>query len=129
MQRGACLCGEVAFELEAQLGDPIACHCRECRRQSGHFFSAVAVPKAAVRMTADAGLAWYRSSDRATRGFCKTCGSTLFWRADEGPTMMVAMGALEAPTGLHLSGHYWVDEKGDYYQITDGLPHHEWGGT
>jgi len=30
---------------------------------------------------------------------------------------MVAMGALEAPTGLRLSGHYWVEEKGDYYDL------------
>jgi hypothetical protein len=32
---------------------------------------------------------------------------------------MVAMGALEAPTGLRLSGHYWVEEKGDYYDLAD----------
>jgi len=127
MQRGACLCGEVAFVVEAEVHDPIACHCRECRRQSGHYFAAVPAPKAAVRMTEEAGLTWYRASDKAARGFCRTCGSTLFWRADEGAMVMVAMGALEAPTGMRLSGHYWVDEKGSYYEITDGLPQHKGG--
>ncbi len=32
------------------------------------------------------------------------------------------MGLFDDPTGLHLSRHTFVGEKGDYYDITDGLP-------
>jgi len=125
MHHGSCLCGAIKLTIDARLKDPIACHCKQCRRQSGHYFSAVAAPKTALRITGDANLRWFRASDIASRGFCKTCGSTLFWRPDDGPTIMVAMAALDAPTGLRLSGHYWCDQKGDYYAIPDTLPCHE----
>ncbi len=125
MHHGSCLCGAIKLTIDARLKDPIACHCKQCRRQSGHYFSAVPAPKTALRITGDANLRWFRASDIASRGFCKTCGSTLFWRPDDGPTIMVAMAALDAPTGLRLSGHYWCDQKGDYYAIPDTLPCHE----
>ena len=32
------------------------------------------------------------------------------------------MGALDAPTGLRLGKHIFVADKGDYYDIADGLP-------
>lgn len=127
MHKGSCLCGAVAFTIDAELREALACHCRQCRQQSGHFFAAVPAPKEAVRLERDAGLAWYRASGTAARGFCDRCGSALFWRGDEAPEIMVAMGSLDAPTGLRLSGHYWVDFKGDYYAIADGLPQHEGG--
>ena len=34
----------------------------------------------------------------------------------------VAMGLFSGPPGLHLSKHTFVGDKGDYYEITDGLP-------
>jgi len=125
MRRGACLCGAVAFTIDAEPSAPIACHCKQCRRQSGHFFSAAAAPKAAIRFEREDGLAWYRASHTATRGFCRDCGASLFWKADKGPSVMVAMGALEDTSELRLSGHYWTDFKGDYYEIADSLPQHE----
>jgi hypothetical protein len=32
------------------------------------------------------------------------------------------MGALDTPTGTRLAIHIFVAEKGDYYDIADGLP-------
>jgi len=129
MHKGSCLCGAVAFEIEAELADPIGCHCKQCRQQSGHYYSAVAAPKSAVRIAQDETLEWYRHTNIATRGFCAACGSTLFWRGDTDAYVMVAMGSLDGPTGLHLKDHYWVDFKGDYYQVADGLPQHQGGGA
>ncbi len=34
----------------------------------------------------------------------------------------IAMGAFDTPTSTHLDKHIFVAEKGDCYQITDGLP-------
>ena len=72
-------------------------------------------------MTEDRGLTWYRSSDIAQRGFCHKCGSPLFWDsgADE---MSINAGSLDPPTGLTLTQHIFVEAKGDYYRIDDGLP-------
>ena len=124
MTKGQCLCGAVVFTIDADLTSPIACHCKQCRQQSGFYFSAVPAPKDAVQFSCKDGLDWYRHTEIATRGFCNQCGSTMFWRADEGPTVMVAMASLDDTTGLSLSGHYWMDFKGDYYDIADGLPQH-----
>jgi hypothetical protein len=122
MQTGSCLCGAVAFAFDGPACAPIACHCEQCRRQSGHAFAATGVAETELTWRRQAGLAWYRASDIASRGFCRICGSTLFWKPDSGGTIMVAMGSLDAPTGLRLDRHVWVSCKGDYYDIADGLP-------
>ena len=56
------------------------------------------------------------------RGFCSICGSFLFWDPTDRDWISIAMGAFDAPTATHLEMHIFVAEKGDYYEITDGLP-------
>lgn len=99
-----------------------ACHCGQCRRQSGHFAVAGDVANADITFQSSETLTWYRSSDFARRGFCKTCGSALFWQMDGSADVSVNTGCLDQPTGLTLASHIFVAHKGDYYQITDGLP-------
>ena len=72
----------------------------------------------------DGPVCWFQSSDQGERGFCPTCGSSLFWREVGGTDggVAVSAGAVDNPTGLELAGHIWVESKGDYYDITDGLP-------
>jgi hypothetical protein len=67
---------------------------------------------------------WYRSSEKVRRGFCSVCGSALFWDPNiEGyQYTSIAMGAFDPPTGVRLAKHTFVGDKGDYYEITDGLP-------
>jgi hypothetical protein len=35
------------------------------------------------------------------------------------------MGAFDSPTGAKLAMHIFVADKGDYYDIGDGLPQNE----
>ncbi len=56
------------------------------------------------------------------RGFCSTCGSVLFWEPIGRDKIAIAMGAFDAPTGTHLEKHIFVADKGDYYDIADGVP-------
>lgn len=125
MHQGSCLCGAVAFSIEAALTDPLTCHCKQCRRQSGHYFAAAHAPKNTIRLSRGEGLAWYRASETAARGFCNQCGSTLFWRSDSGDEIAIALAAIDGPTGLSLGRHVWVNAKGDYYDIGDDLPQEE----
>lgn len=39
---------------------------------------------------------------------------------EEGASILA--GSLDKPTGTRLTGHIFVADKGDYYDITDGLP-------
>ncbi len=125
---GRCLCGAVAFAVDARdLREPGLCHCSQCRRWSGHVWAAVNAPLGDFDiLKGEDALTWFKSSEEARRGFCRECGSALFWHADglaeHKDRMSVAMGALDAPTGLRLDGHIFVADKGDYYDIADGLP-------
>lgn len=118
---GRCLCNTIRFTIQGAMSDLSACHCGQCRRQSGHFQVAAVVAKTDLTFACDTGLAWYRSSEIAKRGFCQRCGSALFWN-DSGPDMSVNIGSLDQSTGLTLANHIFVADKGDYYAIADGLP-------
>ena len=125
MLNGACLCGAVSFEVKGNLEhSPEACHCSQCRKQSGHFFAAVNVRRTALMLRGAEKVTWYQSSERVQRGFCSVCGSSLFWNPtiDGYEWIGVAMGLFASPTGTRLAKHTFVGDKGDYYDIDDGLP-------
>ena len=122
--KGSCLCGAVGFEVDEQVARAIdrtsVCHCGQCRKQSGHVWASAVVPQSAVRIAGEP--VWYEASPVAKRGFCPTCGSFLFWKANDEDTMSVSLGSIDGPTGLRLAHHIFVADKGDYYEIADGLP-------
>ena len=118
---GRCLCGRVTLSAARLEREVVYCHCSQCRRQTGHFYAATAARDADLVVVDDDALAWYAASDTARRGFCRHCGSNLFWKANGGATTSILAGCLDAPTGLRAERHIFVDDKGDYYDIADGL--------
>lgn len=122
MKTGSCLCGAVVFEITGALRASVACHCTQCRKTSGHYWSATQVPTAQLSITKDEGLKWYQSSQTARRGFCQHCGSSLFWQMDGEGATSIGTGTLDGATGVQTSKHIFVKDKGDYYEIKDGLP-------
>jgi hypothetical protein len=121
---GSCLCGRVRFTVAGPLAPPDACHCVQCRRQSGHYFVSTNVARTALVVEGAEHVTWFASSERVRRGFCATCGAFLFWDPPAKDWTAIGMGAFDTPTGTHLEMHIFVAEKGDYYAITDGLPQH-----
>lgn len=122
MHKGSCLCGAVTFEVDGPLNPPDACHCSQCRKQSGHYWAATDVAKDKLTLHGADNLTWYQASDKARRGFCSTCGSFLFWEAIGREEFGIGMGAFDGPTDTKLALHIFVADKGDYYDIADGLP-------
>jgi hypothetical protein len=120
MHKGSCLCGDVTFVVTAAPEGASACHCGQCRKQSGHVWASAYVARSDLSISGT--VSWYAASEMAKRGFCPKCGSFLFWAAHAEGTMSFALGALEAPTGLRLEKHIFVKDKGDYYDIADGVP-------
>ena len=78
--------------------------------------------KVNITITNDSGLAWYQTSEIARRGFCRLCGSGLFWEPFDLDATGIIAGTLDGPTGLRTLGHIFVSEKCDFYEITDDLP-------
>ena len=125
MHRGSCQCGAISFEVAGDLPPPDACHCSKCRKQSGHFFASTDVKRSALTVRGSDKLTWYQSSEKARRGFCSICGSALFWDPINRDWIGIAMGAFDKPTGTRLKMHIFVADKGDYYDIEDGVPQNQ----
>ncbi len=125
MHKGSCVCGAVRFEVTGPLPAPDACHCSICRKWSGHFWASTDVPRAALTIYGSDRVTWFPSSERVRRGFCSTCGASLFFDAIHKDCIGIAMGAFERPTDTRLGIHIFVADKGDYYDIGDGLPQNE----
>jgi hypothetical protein len=125
MHTGSCLCRAITFEVEGDLAPPDACHCTQCRKQSGHFWASTDVPKATLAIKGEDKLTWFQASEKVRRGFCSACGSFLFWDPIHRDKIAIAMGSFDGSTGIELAHHIFVADKGDYYAIADGLPQNQ----
>jgi hypothetical protein len=129
MLKGRCLCGAVSFEIQGSTSAPSLCHCSQCRRLHGAPGAYTGAPALAYRITGEESLNWHRLT-KSEQGFCKVCGSKLFWREIGGSVLDVTMGSLEVPTGLKLGRHIYTRSQGDYYEIGhDGVPHYAESST
>jgi hypothetical protein len=117
--QGGCLCGAITYHVKGRLRPVVACHCLQCQKTSGSFVAATSALRDDIDIRGP--IAWYQSSPEARRGFCGICGSSLFWDGG-GDRMSIMIGTLEAPTHTKLAGHIYCITKGDWFEITDGLP-------
>ncbi len=124
--QGACLCGDVRYEVSGPLGPMSHCHCSMCRKHHGTpFATCVSVPLANFRWLAgQQSVVLYRSSAFGLRSFCGTCGSvTPILDTELGLALCPAgnlAGEVEAPSQAHV----FVGSKADWHTITDALPQH-----
>ena len=114
--------GAVRYEVNGPLRDVVNCHCSMCQKQHGNFGPHTKARKANITVTKSDGLAWYKTSEIARRGFCRKCGSGLFWEPFDLDATGIVAGTVDAPTALKTIGHIFVGEKSDFYEITDDQP-------
>jgi hypothetical protein len=117
---GRCLCGAVTFTATPAHGMH-ACHCESCRRWSGGVYLAVDCGDS-VEVADTAALGTYGSSDWAERQFCRTCGSTLFWRLKAGGMTAVSVQAFDAPSAFAFETEIFVDSKPANYAFAGDRP-------
>lgn len=112
---GSCLCGAVTYEISSDVTDTGACHCEMCRKWSGGVYLGVEVPADKLSISGSENITTFVSSEWAERGFCKTCGSSLYYRITaHGPyhgTFYVSMGTLDQTDGIDLKGEVFIDSK------------------
>ena len=102
---GGCQCRAVRYHATEMLDNSHICHCRMCQKAVGNIFAAlVAAPREAITWTRGEP-ARFRSSDHVDRGFCRNCGTPLFYEDDFGLAMRFPDGAM-APCG-QTSTHRW----------------------
>ena len=127
MKTGSCLCGAVKYEVHGTLRPVIACHCNQCRKQTGTYMSATAASNDDFKLTEARGLKWFRSSESAQRGFCGECGSVLFWKGDGLNYTSIAAGSIDGKLDVPFEGHIYCATAGDYDVIAgDGYRKKAW---
>jgi len=123
---GACLCGAVSFSLALPTRWVAHCHCTMCQRAHGAAFVTWAGFDAEALQLADGAeplLQWYRSSPEAERGFCKQCGSSLFFRSSKWPgEVHVARANLDGALDRTPQAHVFYDAHVPWFEVNDGLP-------
>ena len=107
--RGCCECGAVAYEITGPLRPVVGCHCSQCRKTSGHYVAATQAATDDFRLTCDDGLKWYRSSNTARRGFCGTCGSTLWYGTVEDGVRHPSAGLFADAAGAKMTIEFFAD--------------------
>jgi hypothetical protein len=114
--KGQCLCGAVKFEATPSKPEMGVCHCSMCRRWSGGAWFGVDCGTS-VKVEDAAQVGAYRASAWGERAFCKTCGSTLFWRMQDGSHSVVSAQAFDNPEQFAFVSEIYIDEQPGNYRF------------
>lgn len=117
LRKGACLCGAVQFSAIVRTPSISTCHCKMCRRWSTSPFMAVTGSQVAFK--GEENVARFRSSKWAERGFCKQCGTNLFYHLVASDDYQMAAGAFDDDDGFRLSLQVFIDDKPDFYAFAN----------
>lgn len=124
MLSGSCLCGAVAYEVDADPGPIIHCHCQTCRKAHGSAFSSLmAVPRGGFRwVRGEERLGAFESSPGKVRRFCAVCGSQITAERDGQPSVMLRLGCLDTAITDRPKAHIWRSDAASWYDPKDMLP-------
>lgn len=117
-KQGGCLCGAVRFTVDEPVAEFEVCHCSMCRRWASGPFMAVDCGEH-VHFEGAENIVRYRSSEWAERGFCKTCGSNLFYHLTSGGGYQMALGAFDEQSGIRMRRQVFIDDKPDGYKFAN----------
>ena len=117
-RRGHCLCGKVSITVKNASHGVGACHCKMCRRWGGGPFMEIDCG-ANVDFDGEDNVSVFKSSDWAERGFCRGCGTHLFYRLKESGQHMIPVGLFEDSEDFVFKGQVFIDEKPEYYEFAN----------
>ncbi|WP_100902065.1 GFA family protein [Nostoc flagelliforme] len=112
--KGSCLCRAVSFSTTSMSKNVGACHCGMCRNWGGGPLLVVDC-ESDVNFSGEENIGVYQSSQWAERGFCKQCGSYLFYKLKQNNQYFIPVGLFENCEGLVLDHQVFIDEKPKYY--------------
>ena len=127
MADARCSCGALTLTLPEPSKLVVACHCLDCQRRTGAPFGvgafypidAVAISGIPKEYTRDAA-----SGRKVHSYFCPNCGSTIYWKADNLPSLIgVAVGALADPKYPAPARSVFEQSKHNWVQIDGAVEH------
>lgn len=99
---GKCLCGSVTLEVEYDNSEIAACHCSMCRNWAGGPMLAIECGDS-LKVSDEASVERYSSSDWADRGFCKKCGTHLFYHLKPANQYHLPIGLLQINDNVNFA--------------------------
>ena len=122
--KGNCLCGAVVFCATLPSKWCAHCHCTMCRKAHGAgYVTWVGFEQQQVSFTqGEKDLHWYISSPGAERGFCKQCGSSLFFRSRQWPgELHIALGCFTDEIDRQPQANVFFDQHVNWMPIDESL--------
>lgn len=99
---GGCQCGAIRFHAKKLRDNPHVCYCRMCQKAVGNLFAA-AVGVYHEDLSWTRGMpAVFKSSEHVERGFCRDCGTPLYFHWLGGPHVSISIGAFDDPHKIPL---------------------------
>lgn len=95
---GSCLCGGIAFHAALPAINPSHCYCTMCQTSHGAAAGSYIDVASSGFVIARGSelLVEYASSAAGRRGFCRVCGSKLYWRSVARPAIVeLSLGTLQ----------------------------------
>jgi hypothetical protein len=118
VRKGSCLCGAVRVSGKTADDGVAACHCTMCRKWGGGPLLAVDCG-ADFHIENEDSVSVYASSAWAERGFCRQCGTHLFYRLKQGPRYFVPAGVFGESEPWVLEQQIFIDEKPGFYSFAN----------
>ncbi|ACK71316.1 glutathione-dependent formaldehyde-activating GFA [Gloeothece citriformis PCC 7424] len=114
----SCLCGAVSLGATNLNHQIAACHCNMCRKWGGGALLAVECASE-VTFSGEENIEIYQSSEWAERGFCKKCGTHLFYRLKQNHQYYIPAGLFDSSEAFVLEHQIFIDEKPEYYSFAN----------
>lgn len=112
--KGSCLCGAVRIVAGGVNDNVGACHCSMCRKWGGGPLLSVDCGSD-VTFEGGKNIGMFDSSDWAERGFCKRCGSHLFYRLKANNLYSMPAGLFDDDLDMVFDRQIFIDEKPSFY--------------
>jgi len=116
--KGQCLCGAVKFTVKNISNKVDACHCGMCRRWGGGPLMVIGCGSD-IEYEGKENITVYDSSEWAERGFCKRCGSHLFYRLKEVKDHQIPVGLFEDQESFNFNLQVFIDRKPSFYSFAN----------
>lgn len=119
---GGCQCGGVRYRLASFPTGASIYHCRMCQKAFGNYVAPLAgVPMADLNWTrGEPGR--FRSSEAVERGFCRDCGTPLFYRVLDQDRISVSLGSLDEPDRVVPDVAFGLEGKRAVFDRLPALP-------
>ncbi len=125
---GACLCGNISYEIAGAIQMAGICHCKNCQRQTGSAYSTLGGVAKSDFTFKTGSTKVYKDSDTDSGGtverhFCGDCGSPIYsWVPAFPDNLFLKTGTLDDTATFTPQFQVWCSSKQNWVSLEDGVP-------